>query len=112
MWIDPTNPKRFIASNDGGATVTTNGGESWTAQDHATAQFYHVITTGDVPYHVCGAQQDNTTACVSSREGPGAGAGGVDAVFYSVGGGESGSTPAATGATSRGSTGRPARRAP
>ena len=26
MWIDPTNPKRFIASNDGGATVTVNGG--------------------------------------------------------------------------------------
>jgi photosystem II stability/assembly factor-like uncharacterized protein len=26
MWIDPTNPSRFIAGNDGGATVTVNGG--------------------------------------------------------------------------------------
>jgi photosystem II stability/assembly factor-like uncharacterized protein len=93
MWIDPTNAKRFIASNDGGATVTVNGGETWTDLDYPTAQFYHVITTSDVPYHVCGAQQDNSTACVSSKEpqgGPGGGGGGANRVFYSAGGGESG----------------------
>ncbi len=93
MWIDPTNPNRFIASNDGGATVTTNGGQTWTNEDHPTAQFYHVITTGDVPYHVCGAQQDNSTACVSSQAaagGPGGSGGLANLVFYSVGGGESG----------------------
>ena len=58
-----------------------------------TAQFYHVITTTHVPYHVCGAQQDNSTACVSSQPpqgGPGGSGGGADQVFYSVGGGESG----------------------
>jgi hypothetical protein len=58
-----------------------------------TAQFYHVITTTHVPYHVCGAQQDNSTACVSSQApqgGPGGSGGGADRVFYSVGGGESG----------------------
>ena len=58
-----------------------------------TAQFYHVITTKHVPYHVCGAQQDNSTACVSSQPpqgGPGGSGGGADQVFYSVGGGESG----------------------
>src|ERR1035437_7460993 len=89
MWIDPTNPNRFIASNDGGATVTTNAGETWTNEDHPTAQFYHVITTSDVPYHVCGAQQDNSTACVSSAGMP---TGGERAapIFYAVGGGESG----------------------
>ena len=99
MWIDPTNPKRFIASNDGSATVTTNGGETWSDLDVPTAQFYHVITTSDVPYHVCGAQQDNSTACVGSQAsfaGPGLAAGGpgaaasIDQIFYSVGGGESG----------------------
>jgi photosystem II stability/assembly factor-like uncharacterized protein len=92
MWIDPTNPNRFIASNDGGATVTTNAGETWTNEDHPTAQFYHVITTSEVPYHVCGAQQDNSTACVSSQPPPGLGGvfGIVNIVFYSVGGGESG----------------------
>ncbi len=66
MWIDPTNPKRFIVGNDGAATVTTDGGQTWTPLTQPTAQFYHVELTGDVPYHVCGAQQDNTTACVSS----------------------------------------------
>jgi photosystem II stability/assembly factor-like uncharacterized protein len=92
MWIDPANPKRFIVGNDGGATITLDGGQTWTKQETPTAQFYHVTTTSDVPYHVCGAQQDNTTACVSSAapSGFGAIAGGIDTVFYSVGGGESG----------------------
>ncbi len=93
MWLDPSNPNRFIVANDGGATVTTDGGQSWTRQDHPTAQFYHVELTGDVPYHVCGAQQDNSTACVSSQALTGFMAmvsGGADTVFYSVGGGESG----------------------
>jgi hypothetical protein len=52
-----------------------------------------VITTRHVPYHICGAQQDNSTACVSSQQpqgGPGGSGGGADQVFYSVGGGESG----------------------
>jgi photosystem II stability/assembly factor-like uncharacterized protein len=92
MWIDPTNDKRWIVGNDGAATVTTDGGATWTPLTQPTAQFYHVELTGDVPYHVCGAQQDNTTACVSSAAASGfaAIAGGVDTVFYSVGGGESG----------------------
>jgi photosystem II stability/assembly factor-like uncharacterized protein len=90
MWIDPTNPKRFIASDDGGATVTVNGGETWTDLDYPTAQFYHVTTTGDRPYHVCGAQQDNSTACVSSAPPAGGPFGTINRVFYSVGGGESG----------------------
>jgi len=92
MWIDPGNASRFAVANDGAATITTDGGKTWTKLETPTAQFYHVTTTADVPYHVCGAQQDNTTACVTSAapSGFGAIAGGVDTVFYSVGGGESG----------------------
>jgi photosystem II stability/assembly factor-like uncharacterized protein len=100
LWIDPANAKRFILSNDGGATVTTNGGQTWTDLDVPTAQFYHVITTSDVPYHVCGAQQDNSSACVGSQSAggfiPGLSAGGpgaaasADQIFYTAGGGESG----------------------
>src|SRR5262249_9662544 len=99
MWIDPTNAKRFIEGNDGGANVTVNGGQTFTDLDFPTSQFYHVTTTSDVPYHVCGAQQDNSTACVGSQSAggiPGVAAGGVgsaataDQVFYTVGGGESG----------------------
>jgi photosystem II stability/assembly factor-like uncharacterized protein len=93
MWIAPDNPQRMIEANDGGANVSVNGGETWTAETMPTAQFYHVIVTSHVPYHVCGAQQDNSTACVSSQPpqgGPGGAGGSADQVFYSVGGGESG----------------------
>jgi photosystem II stability/assembly factor-like uncharacterized protein len=81
LWIAPNDPKRMINSNDGGANVSVNAGESWTGQAYPTAQFYSVFTTAHVPYHVCGAQQDNSTACVSSAG---------DGNLYDVGGGESG----------------------
>jgi photosystem II stability/assembly factor-like uncharacterized protein len=93
MWIAPDDSNRMIEANDGGATISVNGGETWTPETMPTAQFYHVITTKHVPYHVCGAQQDNSTACLSSQPpqgGPGGSGGGADQVFYSVGGGESG----------------------
>ena len=93
LWIAANDSNRMIEGNDGGATISVNGGETWTAETMPTAQFYHVITTKHVPYHVCGAQQDNSTACVSSQAaqgGPGGSGGGADQVFYSVGGGESG----------------------
>ena len=93
MWISSTDSNRMIEANDGGGTISVNGGDTWTAELMPTAQFYHVITTKHVPYHICGAQQDNSTACVSSapaRGGPGGSGGGADQVFYSVGGGESG----------------------
>ena len=32
-------------SNDGGATVSVNGGETWTPETMPTSQFYHVTTT-------------------------------------------------------------------
>ena len=75
-----------------GCVLMVCSSETWTRQDHPTGQFYHVTTTSDVPYHICGAQQDNSTACVSSQPLTGFAAitGGADVVFYSVGGGESG----------------------
>ena len=75
LWIDPNNPLRMINTNDGGGNVSINGGETWTEQDFPTTQLYHVIATNDFPYHVCGAQQDNSTVCVpSSAMGSHAGA--------------------------------------
>ncbi len=94
LWIDPANPQRMLESNDGGGNVSINGGQSWTGQQYATAQLYHVATTRDIPYHVCGAQQDSSTICVSSAvaggRGSGGGGGRGGAPTYSVGGGESG----------------------
>ena len=84
LWIAPNDNRRMINSNDGGGNVSVNGGETWTDQDYPTAQLYHITTSNHEPYWVCGAQQDNSTACVASR--------GWDqmAPLVSVGGGESG----------------------
>ncbi|MFT5216098.1 MAG: photosystem II stability/assembly factor-like uncharacterized protein [Glaciecola sp.] len=91
LWIDPNNPDRMINSNDGGGNVTINGGKSWTEQDYTTTQLYHVMTTSDVPYHVAGAQQDNSTVAVPSDGwGHKQGRGPNHGWYYAVGGGESG----------------------
>ena len=91
LWIDPNNPLRMISSNDGGGTVSVNGGKSWTKEDYPTSQFYHVMTTSDVPYHVAGAQQDNSTlAMPSDGWGHMQARGPNDGWYYPVGGGESG----------------------
>jgi photosystem II stability/assembly factor-like uncharacterized protein len=88
LWIDPTNPKRMINGNDGGATVSTNGGETWTTiYNQPTAQFYHVTSDNRVPYYMYGAQQDNSTVAIASASPSGS----IDrSDWYDVGGGESG----------------------
>jgi photosystem II stability/assembly factor-like uncharacterized protein len=93
LWIDPANPLRMINSNDGGGNVSVNGGQTWTGQQYATAQLYHVAVTNEIPYHVCGAQQDSSTICTPSTAtvgGRGGGGGRGGAITYGVGGGESG----------------------
>jgi len=87
LWIAPEDPNRMIESNDGGANVSFNGGKSWSEQDQPTAQFYRVALDNDFPYHVYGAQQDNSTVRIASRSAEGA-IGFSD--WYDVGGGESG----------------------
>jgi len=88
MWIDPRNSKRMIVSNDGGVTVSLDGGKTWTREDNQpTAQFYHVITDNRTPYYVYGAQQDNSTIAIASRSDDGT-IGRPD--WYAVGGGEAG----------------------
>jgi len=88
LWIDPKDPDRIINGNDGGATISFDGGKTWTTQDNQpTAQFYHVITDNQFPYYVYGAQQDNSTVAIASAGGDGT-IGRDD--WYPVGAGESG----------------------
>jgi photosystem II stability/assembly factor-like uncharacterized protein len=87
MWFDPKDPNRMIFGNDGGATVTTDGGRTWTEQDMPTAQFYHVSTDNAFPYRVLGAQQDNSTVRIFSRT---FGRGILATDWESTAGGESG----------------------
>ena len=93
LWIAPNDPQRMINANDGGANVSYTAGRTWTDQDFATAQFYHVSTTNHFPYWVCGAQQDNSTLCGPSRK-----AGGMNiGDWQDAGGGESGYVTALPG---------------
>jgi len=88
LWIDPQNTRRMIASNDGGVTVTLDGGKTWSLQDNQpTAQFYHVTTDTATPYRVYGPQQDSGTVAIISRSD----AGSISySDWYDVGGGEAG----------------------
>jgi photosystem II stability/assembly factor-like uncharacterized protein len=73
IWINPENPDIMLFAVDQGATITVNGGETWSSwYNQPTAQFYHVIADNDFPYRVCGGQQESGSACVVSRGRTGA----------------------------------------
>ena len=88
LWIDPSNPERLINGNDGGATISVDGGKTWSTEyNQPTAQFYHVTTDNRFPYYIYGAQQDNSTVGIASASPDGV----IDRPdWYDVGGGESG----------------------
>ncbi|HTX58336.1 MAG TPA: glycosyl hydrolase, partial [Verrucomicrobiae bacterium] len=76
VWINPRDPKILLEGNDGGATVSTDGGQTWsTVWNQPTGQFYHVALDDRFPFHVYGAQQDE-----GSFEGPSASSNGAIAL--------------------------------
>ena len=88
LWIDPTAPDRMIESSDGGASISFDHGKTWTTQaNQPTAQFYHVAVDNLFPYHLYGAQQDNSSIAIASMDDAGAI---VQRDWYDVAGGECG----------------------
>ena len=77
LWIAPDDPKRMIRAMTAVASIP-NAGQTWTDQIF-DRPVYNVCTTTHVPYHVCGAQQDNSTPASRAPRRP-----------LDVGGGESG----------------------
>ena len=68
IWINPGNPRIILLASDQGATISVNGGETWSSwYNQPTAQFYHVITDNRFPYWVYGGQQESGSAGVASR---------------------------------------------
>ena len=60
LWIDPANPRHLITGNDGGVSVSHDGGQSNRfVSNLPLAQFYHVAFDMDVPYNLYGGLQDN-----------------------------------------------------
>ena len=64
MWIDPTNPKRMIQGNDGGAYLSLDGGKSWRFLDGMPIEeSYMVAADSRSPYDLCTGLQDNSGWC-------------------------------------------------
>ncbi len=86
-WINPDDTRNMINGNDGGATITFDGGQTWSSiMNQPTAQFYRVTTDNLVPFRIYGGQQDNTTVAIASESDYG-GIGVED--YFDAGGGES-----------------------
>ena len=59
MWIDPTNGQRIFLGVDQGATVSLDGGETWSSwYNQSTEQVYHISADNSFPYWVYATQQD------------------------------------------------------
>ncbi len=68
LWISPSNSKRMIIGDDGGAQITYDGGETWsTYHNQPTSQFYRVTTDNDFPFRIYAAQQDNSAIRIKYR---------------------------------------------
>ena len=88
LWIDPNESGRLILGHDGGASVSLDGGQSWSpVLNQPTAELYHVTTDTRQPYRVYASQQDNSSLSLATQSEAGAITG---REFYPVGGGESG----------------------
>jgi photosystem II stability/assembly factor-like uncharacterized protein len=98
LWIDPDDNSHVLHAADPGGDVTFDAladTPKWTATDQPTAQLYHVVATANIPYFVCGSQQDDNEVCMSSAVpfggGRGGGGRGNDApATFSPGGSEDG----------------------
>jgi photosystem II stability/assembly factor-like uncharacterized protein len=90
MWIDPTGSQRIMLGVDQGATISLDGGKSWSPwYNQPTGEFYRVATDHRFPYWVYGPQQDSGTAGIASRGNNGQI---TEREWYPVGPGESGYT--------------------
>ena len=73
MWIDPNDPDHFIVGDDGGISMTWDGGGAYDfAATLPIGQFYSVSFDFETPYNVCAGAQDNGSWCGPSRrkQGP------------------------------------------
>ncbi len=68
LWVSPDDPAVMISGNDGGASVSFDGGTTWSWQmNQPTAEIYRVFVDEQWPYRIYGSQQDNSTISVPSQ---------------------------------------------
>jgi photosystem II stability/assembly factor-like uncharacterized protein len=68
IWINPENPDIILLAADQGATLTVNGGQSWSSwYNQPTAQLYHVSADNQFPYNLYSGQQESGSVGIASR---------------------------------------------
>ncbi|HJQ18748.1 MAG TPA: hypothetical protein VJ867_00270, partial [Gemmatimonadaceae bacterium] len=73
LWIDPTNGQRMLMGLDQGATVSLDGGATWSSwYNQSTEQLYHLSADNSWPYWVYASQQDAGAIRTRSRGNNGA----------------------------------------
>ena len=73
IWINPANHDIILIAADQGATITVNGGQTWSSwYNQPTAQMFHVAADNRFPYWLYGGQQESGSAGVVSRSDYGA----------------------------------------
>jgi photosystem II stability/assembly factor-like uncharacterized protein len=59
IWIDPTNPDRFVITDDGGMIITTVHGRGFHRVNLPIGQMYHVDVDNQIPYYFYANMQDD-----------------------------------------------------
>jgi photosystem II stability/assembly factor-like uncharacterized protein len=91
LWINPENPDLRVQGNDGGATVSLDGGTTWSTQlNQPTAELYQVNVDDRFPYWLYAGQQDNSTIMVPSLPPAESAPSGPEGWWKSAGGCETG----------------------
>lgn len=68
LWINPNNSQHMIEGGDGGASVTLNGGESWSSlNNQPTADLLSLAIDDQEPYWVYASQNDNGHIAIPSQ---------------------------------------------
>jgi photosystem II stability/assembly factor-like uncharacterized protein len=64
MWIAPNDSKRMMVGEDGGYSLTLDGGKNWMfSRNVPIGEVYHVGLSNSNPYWVCAPLQDNNGFC-------------------------------------------------
>jgi photosystem II stability/assembly factor-like uncharacterized protein len=67
LWINPANSRNMVISNDGGAAISFNQGESWSTQSNMPiGQIYRINTDNVWPYNIYSGQQDYSSIKIAS----------------------------------------------
>ena len=59
IWIDPTNPDRFVITDDAGMIITTVHGRGFHRVTLPIGQMYHVAVDEQIPYYFYSNMQDD-----------------------------------------------------